>query len=209
MAGNWMDGREICELEPPAALPPLPPHVFAGALVVARGTRWRVESCVDRDDCRELHLRAAAGADRRVLLWPFDRPSAAGSARRPRVLPLARWANVAARLLARTVDPLAPRAAFSGDVLPYQLAPALAVAAGASRLLLADEVGLGKTIQAGWILADLLAREPDARALIAVPAGLRDQWASELVRFFSLAPARVDAAWLRSATADRPADVSP
>src|SRR5262249_31727156 len=153
--------------------------------------------------------RAAAGADRRVLLWPFDRPSAAGSARRPRVLPLARWANVAARLLARTVDPLAPRAAFSGDVLPYQLAPALAVAAGASRLLLADEVGLGKTIQAGWILADLLAREPDARALIAVPAGLRDQWASELVRFFALAPARVDAAWLRSATADRPADVSP
>src|SRR4051794_36379813 len=199
MPGNPIDPGKICEREPDAALPPLPPFLTAGALVVARGARWRVESCVDRDDCRELHLRAVTGAGRRVLLWPFDRPSAAGTARRPLVLPLARWAQRAGSALARDVDPLTPRTPFAGDFLPYQLAPAIAMASGVPRLLLADEVGLGKTIQAGWILADLLAREPDARALVAVPAGLRDQWASELEAFFSLAPARVDAGWLRAA----------
>jgi superfamily II DNA or RNA helicase len=209
MPGNPIDGREICELEAAAVLPPLPSHVVAGALVVARGRRWRVDACVDRDDCRELHLRATGGGDRRVLLWPFDRPAAAGGTPRPRVLPLARWTERAAHTLGCAADPLAPRASFKGDVLPYQLAPAIAMAGGASRVLLADEVGLGKTIQAGWILGDLLAREPDARALVAVPAGLRDQWASELAAFFSLAPARVDAAWLRAVAADRPADVSP
>ena len=35
------------------------------------------------------------------------------------------------------------------DLWPYQLEPALAVIRGATRLLLADAVGLGKTIQAG------------------------------------------------------------
>jgi len=190
-------------------LPPLPPHVVTGALVVARAARWRIDACVDRDDCREMHLRAAAGGERRVLLWPFDRAAATDTSRRLRALPLARWATRIPPSLARHVDPYTPRAAFSGDVLPYQLAPAVAIASGVSRVLLADEVGLGKTIQAGWILADLLAREPDARALIAVPAGLRDQWASELAALFSLSPACVDASWLRSAVADRPADVSP
>jgi hypothetical protein len=130
---------EICELEPAAALPPLPLSAVSGSLVVARGMRWRVEACVDRDDCRELHLRAAAGTERRVLLWPFDRPSPAGSARSARVLPLARWAACAGAALSRDVDPLAPRAAFTGDILPYQLAPALAMAGGTARVLLADE----------------------------------------------------------------------
>ena len=209
MPVNSIGDREICELDAGAALPPLPSHLVPGALVIARGSRWRVEACVDHDGCRALHLREAPGSDRRVLLWPFDRPIPSGTAARPRVAGLRRWAVRAGTAAARTVDPLAPRAAFTGDVLPYQLAPALAVAAGTPRVLLADEVGLGKTIQAGWILADLLAREPDARALIAVPAGLRGQWASELAAFFALQPARVDAAWLRAAVADRPADVSP
>lgn len=209
MGGNSIDHREICELEGAAALPPLPRHVAPGALVAARGARWRVDACIDRLDCRELHLRAAAASERRTLLWPFDRPGAVATAPGLRVLPLARWTKRAAAALGRVTDPLVPRGTFKGRILSYQLAPAVAIAAGISRVLLADEVGLGKTIQAGWILADLLTREPDARALIAVPAGLRDQWASELNVFFSLTPARVDAAWLRAATADRPADVSP
>ena len=176
---------------------------------MARGTRWRVDACVDHGGCRALHLREAPGTDRRILLWPFDRPVPSGTAGRPRVAGLRRWAAIARASLARTVDPLAPRAAFTGDILPYQLAPAIAMAEGTPRVLLADEVGLGKTIQAGWIVADVLSREPDARVLIAVPAGLREQWASELAAFFALRPARVDAAWLRAAVADRPADVSP
>ena len=209
MPANPIDDREICEPDAAAALPPLPPHLVPGALVVARGARWRVDACVPHGGCCALHLQEAPGGERRVLLWPFDRPVPSGTAAQPRVAGLRRWTAIAGASLARAVDPLAPRAAFTGDILPYQLAPAVAIAAGASRVLLADEVGLGKTIQAGWILADVLAREPDARVLVAVPAGLREQWASELAAFFAQRPARVDAAWLRAAVADRPADVSP
>ena len=71
------------------------------------------------------------------------------------------------------------RAAAGADVaiLPYQLEPALAVAGGqAARILIADEVGLGKTIQAGLIVAETLARRGDAHVLVLCPAGLREQW---------------------------------
>ena len=82
------------------------------------------------------------------------------------------------------------------------------MAAGASRILLADEVGLGKTIQAGWIVSDL-AREQDARVLLAVPAGLRRQWARRAVERFDVDAVVADARWLRAQVADLPADVSP
>ncbi len=208
MAGNSLDDRNNGKPGVDAALPPLPPGVSPGALVAVRGADWRVGACLDHDDCRELHLQAADG-ERRVLLWPFDRPHAAATRQPPRVVPLAAWAREVGPAAGRERDPRAPRAAFRGDILPYQLAPAVAVASGTARVLLADEVGLGKTIQAGWILADLLAREPAARALVAVPAGLREQWISELRDRFGLTLERVDAAWLRSAVAARPADVSP
>ena len=83
------------------------------------------------------------------------------------------------------------------------------MAGGAPRVLLADEVGLGKTIQAGWIIADLVAREPSSRILIAVPAGLRRQWRAELSAWFEIAAIAADARWLRGMVADLPADVSP
>ena len=73
------------------------------------------------------------------------------------------------------------------DILPFQLEPALALIRGhASRLLLADEVGLGKTIQAGLMLAELRHRGWCDRALIITPAGLRQQWADELRQRFDL-----------------------
>ena len=66
-------------------------------------------------------------------------------------------------------------------ILPFQLEPALAVTRGDTcRVLIADEVGLGKTIQAGLVVAETIARTPDARVLIVSPAGLRDQWRGEL-----------------------------
>jgi SNF2 family DNA or RNA helicase len=51
--------------------------------------------------------------------------------------------------------------------------------------IIADEVGLGKTNIAGLILEELFAHEPNASALILVPANLRTQWAEiELPRYF-------------------------
>ena len=48
------------------------------------------------------------------------------------------------------------------------------------RMILADEVGLGKTIEAGLIIKELRARELIGRVLIIVPASLQLQWQSEL-----------------------------
>lgn len=48
------------------------------------------------------------------------------------------------------------------------------------RMILADEVGLGKTVEAGLIIKELRARELVNRVLIVVPASLQLQWQSEL-----------------------------
>src|ERR1700676_3995697 len=59
------------------------------------------------------------------------------------------------------------------------------------RAILADEVGLGKTIEAGLILAELRLRGLADRALVITPAGLVTQWQEELERKFGGPPVRV------------------
>ena len=59
------------------------------------------------------------------------------------------------------------------------------------RVILADEVGLGKTIEAGLILAELRLRGLADRALVIVPAGLVTQWQEELERKFGVPTVRV------------------
>ena len=62
----------------------------------------------------------------------------------------------------------------------YQFKPALKFLRNASqRLLIADEVGLGKTIEAGIIYLELQARLDLARVLIVCPSGLRFKWQDE------------------------------
>lgn len=53
------------------------------------------------------------------------------------------------------------------------------------RYLLADEVGLGKTIEAGIVIHDLLERRPSARILVLCPSTLTQQWLCELYAKFS------------------------
>jgi superfamily II DNA or RNA helicase len=96
------------------------------------------------------------------------------------------------------------------DLLPFQLEPALALVQGrASRFLLADEVGLGKTVQAGLMLAELLQRGWCEHALIITPPGLRDQWADELARRFEIPSSVIDAAELSALASSLPPDVNP
>lgn len=79
-------------------------------------------------------------------------------------------------------------------LIPHQLYIAQEVGQRlAPRVLLADEVGLGKTIQAGLILHQQLVTGRAQRALILVPGSLCHQWLVELLRRFGLAVTLVDA----------------
>jgi ATP-dependent helicase HepA len=73
------------------------------------------------------------------------------------------------------------------DLIPHQLSIAGEVAARlVPRVLLADEVGLGKTIEAGLILHRLHLTGRAGRVLILVPEPLVHQWFVELLRRFNL-----------------------
>lgn len=73
------------------------------------------------------------------------------------------------------------------SLLPHQVYIAHEVGKRfAPRVLLADEVGLGKTIEAGMILHQQLLREQAQRILIVVPEPLQHQWLVEMLRRFNL-----------------------
>ncbi|WLD13099.1 DISARM system SNF2-like helicase DrmD [Planctellipticum variicoloris] len=73
------------------------------------------------------------------------------------------------------------------QVHPYQLEPVIrALSMPRVSLLLADGVGLGKTIQSGLVLEELLLRRRIRRILVVCPAMLQRQWKYELRRKFNL-----------------------
>ena len=70
--------------------------------------------------------------------------------------------------------------------LPHQIeALSRAMSGDRIRYLLADEVGLGKTVEAGLILRELKVRGLVRRVLVVAPAGLVNQWVSEMHTHFS------------------------
>ncbi|MCZ6828973.1 MAG: SNF2-related protein, partial [Gammaproteobacteria bacterium] len=72
------------------------------------------------------------------------------------------------------------------SLLPHQVYIASEVGRRhAPRVLLADEVGLGKTIEAAMIIKELKARKHTRRVLILVPSGLQRQWQFELKTKFN------------------------
>lgn len=73
------------------------------------------------------------------------------------------------------------------DLLPHQVVLVHRVAnARPKRFLVADEVGLGKTIEAALILRELASRGELTRAIMIVPAGLVENWRRELNDIFNL-----------------------
>jgi superfamily II DNA or RNA helicase len=85
------------------------------------------------------------------------------------------------------------------DLNPHQVEAAAFALASLPRggAMLADEVGLGKTIEAGMVVAQLLA-EGKERILILCPATLRAQWQSELSEKFDLHSVVVDGRTVRA-----------
>lgn len=79
-------------------------------------------------------------------------------------------------------------------VLPHQIYIAVeAMKRHHPRVLLADEVGLGKTIEAGMILHGSLVNNQVSRVLIVVPPALLHQWLVEMLRKFNLSFRIMDA----------------
>ena len=73
------------------------------------------------------------------------------------------------------------------DLLPHQVVLTHRIAtASPRRFLIADEVGLGKTIETALVLRELASRGELYRALIVVPAGLVNNWHRELNEVFHL-----------------------
>jgi superfamily II DNA or RNA helicase len=184
-------------------------------LVRVRGARWRVAAVQPHEDCTVYTLISAEPGilpETRYVLTPFDDVDPISRRARGRRMRLRQWRRAARALFASATPAGCLRCACPAriDVLPHQLAPALSVLRGdGSRVLLADDVGLGKTVQAGLILAELLNRKCIDRALVVTPAGVRDQWIAELSERFAIDARRADAPSLRELSTALPVGVNP
>ena len=174
-----------------------------GDIIRVRDERWTITESSAYSNTTVVTVvgcdRLNRGTRTRYLL-PFEPFERLTSVNTTRLVSRRRWRQLARQALARATPSIASLQAAAGadiSILPYQLEPAIAVAAGvAARILIADDVGLGKTIQAGLIIAEVLARRGDARVLVLCPAALRDQWRSELTDRFHLAPVVLESASL-------------
>ena len=183
----------------------------SGDRAIVRSEDWRVLQSTTFADCVALDVASEDRAGiRRTFLLPFDVAVRVPPTRVTRVK-TRRWCQT----LAATMSEAFP---FGGlrccpstvRLLPYQLEPALAVSRhGATRLLIADEVGLGKTVEAGLIVREVIGAGHAARVLVLVPASLRDQWRRELATLFAVTAMDADSDWLRRSTETMTAEVNP
>tara|TARA_R110002124_G_scaffold8655_6_gene45785 strand:- start:3265 stop:6288 length:3024 start_codon:yes stop_codon:yes gene_type:complete len=80
------------------------------------------------------------------------------------------------------------------DFYAHQFKPVMRfIESPVGRMLIADEVGLGKTIEAAYIWKEVQARESGRRLLIVCPAMLREKWKSDLFKRFNISAEIVSA----------------
>src|SRR3954468_5399675 len=96
------------------------------------------------------------------------------------------------------------------DPLGYQQRPAeLALANLRPRILLADVVGLGKTLEIGLILAELIRRGRGDRILVVTPQHVLEQFQRELWTRFSIPLVRLDSTGIQRVQQEIPAGRNP
>jgi len=164
-------------------------EVSVGIKVAARGLEWDVTEVEPLGAQQRVRL-ACAGGDLAGLEWEVLYPAEALTILRTdpqpdEISPLADWRRYH---IARFLEQIPGASTPPGRVAieAYQRVPLLrALDMVRPRLLLADGVGLGKTIQAGLIAAELLVRRRAHRILIVCPPGpLLRQWEQEMrIRF--------------------------
>jgi SNF2-related domain/Helicase conserved C-terminal domain len=109
-----------------------------------------------------------------------------GNVSADRARPAAAWAAWQAHALP-LLESAAALTSAKIDLLPHQVVLTHRIATSAPRrFLIADEVGLGKTIETALILRELASRGELTRALMIVPAGLVNNWHRELNEVFHL-----------------------
>ena len=169
--------------------------ILPGTQVQARGLAWEVVHSEPAGGEHRYRLRCTDGDFRGMeldLLYPFEEITPIVTELDPkRAGRLAQWRLYhEAFLLEQALGPSALLAVQPGrlDIAPYQLVPVMrAIRMSRPRLLLADGVGLGKTVEAGLVIAELIARRRAHRILIVSPAGpLLEQWRAEMRDRFGL-----------------------
>jgi superfamily II DNA or RNA helicase len=178
-------------------------NLLPGTVVTARGLRWEVVTSQNLGPQTLLRLRGTENAvlgQELDILSPFEPVEPVRHDLRPdRAAPFDNWLVYhQAFLLEQALGPSALLAVQPGRlrIEPYQLVPVLrAIRMSRARLLLADGVGLGKTVQAGLVITELIARRLAHRVLIVSPAGpLLEQWQVEMSERFGLRLEEVDRA---------------
>jgi len=96
------------------------------------------------------------------------------------------------------------------DVLPYQLEPAVqALKQIRHRILIADAVGLGKTIEIGILLSELIRRGKGKRILVVTTKSMMTQFQTEMWSRFTIPLVRLDRAGLERVRDEIPTDANP
>ena len=95
-------------------------------------------------------------------------------------------------------------------IKPYQLEPLRkALDLPRANLFIADDVGLGKTIEAGLVLSELMLRQRVERVLVVCPPSVTLQWKEELEQRFGLGFAIYDREWIAARRRERGWGVNP
>jgi superfamily II DNA or RNA helicase len=164
-----------------------------GDLVFARGREW---VALPSADTETLCLRPLSGAEADIqVLHPslerepirpanFGLPEISDYATQNAALLLSEALRLSLR---RGAGPFRSAARVSFEPRAYQLVPLLmALRLAVVRLLIADDVGIGKTIEAGLVLRELIDRGEVDRFSILCPPHLVEQWTGELLSKFDL-----------------------
>ncbi|WP_433714884.1 helicase-related protein [Nocardia sp. CA-084685] len=198
-----------------------------GARIEVRDAEWIVRTCakVVRDDDRNHYRVTAVGAsefvrdeeavfftelDRISLLRPEDTILEQDETPRFAKSRLFLEAVLRRTPLPQTETGLALADQFLLDPLAYQQRPAVkALEALRPRILIADVVGLGKTLEIGLILAELIRRGRGERILVVTPQQVLEQFQHELWTRFAIPLIRLDSVGIERIQRDIPAGRNP